>query len=169
MISKSKVLSAIVAALNEQLSASLKAANDAAQAATHAESVAETKWDTFGLESSYLAQGQQKRVLELEQSLNDYKNRLHGAAGLTTQAPCDTIVNHSLIALENLEDNQAPHCYFYLGSSGGGIKVVVEGIEVIVITTHSPIGQSLLGKGLGDEVVVKVKGHDCDFEVVQID
>ena len=35
----------------------------------HRESVAETKWDTFGLENSYLAHGQSVRVAECETDL----------------------------------------------------------------------------------------------------
>ncbi|WP_236860664.1 hypothetical protein [Candidatus Reidiella endopervernicosa] len=46
-----------------------KAAMDAYNTATDDENVAENKYDTLGLEASYLAQGQAQRVAECEADL----------------------------------------------------------------------------------------------------
>ena len=46
-----------------------RAAQTAYEAATHEENVAENKYDTLGLEASYLATGQARRVEEIRQAL----------------------------------------------------------------------------------------------------
>ena len=46
-----------------------RAAQTAYEAATHEENVAENKYDTLGLEASYLATGQARRVEQIRQSL----------------------------------------------------------------------------------------------------
>ena len=52
----------------------ITAASQAYETATHKENKAENKYDTLGLEAAYLAEGQSKRVLELEQSLASFQH-----------------------------------------------------------------------------------------------
>ena len=40
--------------------------------------------------------------------------------------------------------------HMFLLHGGGGIELLVEGTEVTVITTESPIGSALIGKQKGD-------------------
>ncbi|MGO2356525.1 MAG: hypothetical protein ACTH58_17545 [Marinomonas foliarum] len=63
---KKKVYQAITDALLQRFETAKWAAKQAHDAETNEESVAENKYDTFGLEASYLAHGQSKRVLECE-------------------------------------------------------------------------------------------------------
>ena len=55
--------------LADDLALLLAAAEDARQAATHEESKAENKYDTRGLEASYLAAGQARRAAEIRAAL----------------------------------------------------------------------------------------------------
>ena len=66
-MSKDALIAAVLVRLEEDLKVAQDAARAARDAATHEESVAENKYDTFGLESAYLAEGQAKRVREIEQ------------------------------------------------------------------------------------------------------
>ena len=167
------VVKAIIAALEANLAVVIQAAKDAHFAATHSESVAETKYDTFGLESSYLAQGQQKRVDEVNQALTYFlqlplDNR---------QAP-DSVEPPCLVELAS-ESEHGPTDIsmtrqFFVAPFAGGLTVIVniDGIgsqEITVVTPASPVGQSLLTKMLDDEVSVMVKGKSFNFDVVEID
>jgi len=75
-------------ALQQQIIATLEADREVAkavlaathEAATHAESKAENKYDTRGLEAAYLADGQRRRLHEIETALAAYRN-LHPTIG----------------------------------------------------------------------------------------
>ena len=70
---KARLHQTIITALEVVLDNSKKAAIQAHEAATNGETVAENKYDTFGLEASYLAAGQSKRVSECEENLKIFK------------------------------------------------------------------------------------------------
>lgn len=156
---KAQVLKAIIEQLEKDLETQVQAAKDAHDAATHAESVAQTKWDTFGLESSYLAQGQQKRVEEISQTLAYFKqlSKLPPGQSQFIQSNC----------LVLLEDDER-QLYFYLAAKGGGVKVKLAEQDIIVVTIQTPIGKKLLDKNEGDIVHIMLKGKETEFEVVEI-
>ena len=64
IMNKTHVIEHLRFALESQLHRAKEAAKAAHDAATHEESVAETQYDTLGLEAAYLAQGQAERVNE---------------------------------------------------------------------------------------------------------
>jgi len=145
MIDKHAALREIRAALGAELAVMRKAAHDARHAATHEESKPENDKDTRGLELAYLAGAQAERARELEriEALLDRMVIRDFAEG----API------ALSALVELEHDGASQLYF-IAPHGGGLRPVVGGREVIVITPQSPIGRELLGKTAGDEIVV---------------
>lgn len=57
-MNKSLIRQQILERLNDELIAAQSALQSAHEAATHEDSVAENKYDTFGLEAAYLAHGQ---------------------------------------------------------------------------------------------------------------
>ena len=66
MVDKGKLVEALVAQLQKDLEVLNQAAVATYQGAIHADSRAEDQYDTRGLEASYLAGAQAKRVAELE-------------------------------------------------------------------------------------------------------
>jgi hypothetical protein len=101
----------------EKLQADLVIAKDALQAsheaATHAESKAENKYDTRGLEAAYLADGQRRRVHEIETALTSYRN-------LPVRAQIDEPIK--LGALVSLEQAGARR-WVFLGPDAAGLRV----------------------------------------------
>jgi hypothetical protein len=156
----SVVVKAIIARLKQNLAVQIQAAKDAHLAATHSESIAETKYDTFGLESSYLAQGQQKRVAEVTQALHYFQQ-----LNVTDGPMIELITCPCFISLVSEYEEQR---FFMLAQLGGGLKVTVGDIDISVITPGSPVGRFLLDKMTGDEVNLPIKGKPVVFEVVEI-
>ena len=150
----------IIQALEDACAAAIDAAKQAHDTATNKESVAENKYDTFGLEASYLAHGQAKRVAEYEAGLLAYKS-----LGVVNFSGDSSIELGSLIQLEDEEG--ARQCLF-LGPSAGGLKFDFEGTEITLITTSSPLGQALLSHCVGDEVEIKFSGQNKSYEIVAI-
>ena len=159
-MNKKSVITQIIVALEKSLEDTLNAANQARQTATHKESVAKTKYDTFGLEASYLAHGQFKRVAELEEAVESFKNM-----SITEFDDDDEIV---VTALVSLESEQGDVRTLFIGPFGGGLKVECDSLEVIVITADAPLGRKLLGKGVGDEISFSVDNQVKCFEIVNV-
>jgi hypothetical protein len=168
-MNKQNIVNAIIAQLETDQTTLIDAAKDSHAAATHSESAAETKWDTFGLESSYLAEGQQKRVMQISEALL-YFRELDcggGSEGGSDKENVDPMIAElSFIRLLGPEDDEQRR--FFLAKSSGGLKVVVDHIQVMVITPHSPLGATLLNKTVEDEVDILVKGVSKIFEIVEI-
>lgn len=159
-VNKQTVLRCIVEKLQVDLDVAVRAAQTAYETATHEENIAENKYDTLGLEASYLAAGQARRVEEIRQSLNLCRNLV--------LKPFDAqrgIQTGDLIALQA---NNGTQQHLFLGPDAAGLKINVEEQVITVITARSPLGQSLLGKFDGDEVEVVVNGSRQSFEITQI-
>ena len=137
---KSKILKALLEELETELRGQLAAQAMAAEGATHAEAKAETKWDTCGLEQSYLARGLAKQFETLAMQVEELRAFVpHGFSG-------KPIGPGALIEAEADGDP----IMFILLNCGGGIELMVEGHEITVITPESPVGAAMLGKKKGE-------------------
>lgn len=140
IMDKTKILKAVFQSLEEELQRQLKAQAMAAEGATHAEAKAETKWDTCGLEQSYLARGLAKQFEKLAGQVDDL--RTFKAADYSGRAI-------DIGALIETETDGFKDVFFLL-YCGGGTEVEVDGREITVITPDSPVGGVLKGKVVGD-------------------
>jgi len=159
-MNKQQVLQRIIEKLEIDLDIATRAAQTAYETATHEENIAENKYDTLGLEASYLAAGQARRVEEIRQSLLLYQN--------LALKPFDEqrgIQNGDLITLESASGSTQR---LFLGPDAAGLKISVQNLPVTVITGKAPLGQSLLGRLDGDEVQVTVNGARQTFEITNI-
>lgn len=142
---KDQVIQQLVAQLQADLDNCILAANEAHHAATHEESVAETQYDTLGLEASYLAEGQSRRVAELQLELASYENFSWQEFSADT-----AITTGALVTLQTESDEQCR--YIFVGPAGGGIRLTGFDHLLSVVTPQAPLGQALLGKYTDDEV-----------------
>ncbi|MQT94771.1 GreA/GreB family elongation factor [Pseudomonas helleri] len=138
-----------------------RAAQTAYEAATHEENIAENKYDTLGLEASYLATGQARRVEEIRQALK------HCQA--MTLAPFDPAHGVQLGALVKLEADNDSEQWLFLAPDAAGLKLAHDGQSVTVITPRAPLGAALIGKQVDDEVLIKVGGAAQGFIVCEVD
>ena len=139
-MNRTDVIKAIIQELEAQLATATAASKQAAETATDEESKAETKWDTQGLEASYLAAGQaeQARVLgEALQKMNSFLTNLQSKKNSVTVG---TLVQCDLNGFQD---------WFFLSPVGGGLDVDMEGTNVTVITPQSPLGTRLKGQEVG--------------------
>src|SRR5580692_10516712 len=98
-MNKRAIIKKIVARLTGELEVYFRAAHASRTDATHEQSKAESKYDTRGLEASYLARGQSKQAAELEAAIADFSklNARPFAAG-------DPIGIGALVELETTGD-----------------------------------------------------------------
>jgi transcription elongation GreA/GreB family factor len=147
----------IIERLTSELEVYYRAAQFSRAEATHEQNKAESKYDTRGLEASYLARGQSKQAAELEAAIETYQNLMVRAfaAGETIQTG----------ALVELEQDGAGGAYF-IGPCAGGTEVLQDRREVLVITLQSPLGEQLKGKKAGDRL--RLPGHKTDDRIVAV-
>lgn len=146
--------------LHTDLALAQQAALTAYEAATHEENIAENKYDTLGLEASYLAAGQARRAEEIRQALSAWeKLRLR---------PFDAQLGIQLSALVWLADAQGAEQCLFLGPDGAGLKLLLEGQEVRVISPRAPLGQRLIGCAEGDQVELRMGSSSQRFEVLRV-
>lgn len=129
-----------------QLKYAIEATKGSIEMATHEDSKAENKYDTRGLEASYLARAQSERVLDLKtlrNGLDSLKIR-----SFENNQP---IALTALIQLESKGTSQ----WFLLLPHGGGQSFNYQNEIIKVITPESPIGTHLIGKTLNDTIELK--------------
>ena len=160
MSNKSTLRAAIIAGLEADLETARQAANTARDTAISKESVAENKYDTFGLEASYLAHGQSQRVLQLAEDIEQYRSLVFKE--FSADDPID------LTSVVSLEDQNAQCQHFFIGPAGGGMKLTWNQMELRVVTPATPMGQNLMGKLLEDEVLLKQGATTAVYEIVAI-
>ncbi|MGC1329402.1 MULTISPECIES: GreA/GreB family elongation factor [unclassified Pseudomonas] len=140
----------IVDRLAEDFDVLQRAAQTAYETATHEENVAENKYDTLGLEASYLATGQARRMEEIRQALSLYQQ-----LALRDYDHPQGIQIGALVALE-AENGQVQ--WLFLGPEAAGLKITLGERLITVITPRSPLGQSLLGKFEDEDISLTVAG-----------
>lgn len=151
----------VLAQLAQDLAQAEQGARTAHETATHEENIAENKYDTLGLEASYLATGQARRAQAIRQAMGQWQQLRPRAY--------DASQGIQLGALVWLGDAQDQQQRVFLGPEGGSMKLVLDGVSVQVISGSSPLGAALLGKQEGDEVAIQVASSRQRFEVLRVD
>jgi transcription elongation GreA/GreB family factor len=141
-VNKRAIVKKIVARLTEELQVYFRAAQFSRAEATHESSKAESKYDTRGLEASYLARGQSKQASEIEAAIAEFEK-----LGARKFVDGDAIAVGALVELEH----GGEHLFYFIGPRAGGTEILHEKKEILVITPQSPLGEQLMGKKSGDQ------------------
>ena len=157
-MNKSEVIRKVIEALQSELETYIRAAKFSYTEATAEENRAENKYDTRGLEASYLAAGQANKVAEIERSIEAFREM----EGMDLSD--DPI---AVGALVELRQNDCTN-HFFIGSSAGGTEVNVGVTEILVITLESPLGEHLAGKCVGEAFSLALAGQKQSMRVVTV-
>ena len=145
-VAKAEVLAALKQELEAQLELALAAQQQAQAGATHEESKPENDKDTRAIEASYLARGQARRVIDLEEAVVKVNALVPRA--FDTDGPV------ALGAVIKLEDEHGS-LWYLLAPAGGGLRLTAGSLTLTVVTPQSPVGQALVGRRVGDDVDIK--------------
>jgi Transcription elongation factor, GreA/GreB, C-term len=158
-VKKTALIQKIIARLDADLELYAKSARAAHAEATHEQSRAENKYDTRGLEASYLAHGQSRQAAETLQAREEF-----AALKVRDFAPGDPI---DLGAVVEMDGSNPPGLYF-IGPRAGGTEIVHQKKKLLVITPQSPLGSQLLGHKQGERVSVEIGGSRRDYRIVRV-
>ena len=159
VVNKAVLLQKIMEHLSGELETYGRAARAAHAEATHEQSRAENKYDTRGLEASYLARGQSRQAAALENTLLQYQTLT-----LRSFAAPDPIDLTAVVMLEGRGGNST----YFIGPGAGGTEIAMGDVEVTVITPQSPLGRQILGRRMGERLQLELGGSRSEFRVVSI-
>lgn len=137
---KTKLMHTLLESMEAQLLRHQSANKNASAGATDEESRAETKWDTCGLEASYLARGHALQFKELAAQLEELKSM----DTVSYEGKSIGVGAFVEVEVDGFKD------FFFLMHHGGGIELKLEFGTVTVITPESPVGVALAGKQAGE-------------------
>ena len=154
-INKEKLFKDVVEKLEDTLKILIESALEAKEASTNEESKAENKYDTRGLEASYLASGQAQRVKELEESIFNLKKVELKRFGATAPIGISALVRVSI-------DDRDKKWFFLLPASGIRLDTPLGSVQTLSL--ESPIGKALFQAQQGDEVEYRGK----EYEILEV-
>ncbi len=155
-MNKRELLARIVARLQSELELLTTAALATHAEATDEENKAEDKYDTRGLEASYLAHGQSKAAEETALALAQFQ-----ALALRDFTADEPIGLGALVAVEG-------STRYFIGPRAGGTEIELNGTTVLVITPQSPLGRQLLGRRQGDNVQLDLAGRQTPARIASV-
>ena len=159
-MNKRAIINKITAKLAGELQVYFRAAQYARAEATHEQNKAENKYDTRGLEASYLARGQSKQAADLEAAIAEFEK-----LGVRTFADGEPIGLGALVELEHGGEKT----FYFLGPRAGGTEVIHDRKEILVITPQSPLGEQLLGLKSGDQPQLNFGGKKQPANIVSVE
>jgi transcription elongation GreA/GreB family factor len=159
-VNKRAIIKKVVARLAEELQVYFRAAQFSRAEATHESSKAESKYDTRGLEASYLARGQSKQAAELEAAMAEFEK-----LPAKKFAAAEPIGLGALVELETGGEK----LFYFIGPRAGGTEILHDQKEILVITPQSPLGEQLLGKKQGERPQLTLGGtcQQCHIAAVE--
>jgi transcription elongation GreA/GreB family factor len=148
-MNKHTLVARIVARLQSELDLLTTAALATHAEATDEENKAEDKYDTRGLEASYLAHGQSKAAEEAAQAVAQFS-----ALTIRDFSAGEPISLGALVVVEARERST-----YFIGPRAGGTEVENDGQTVLVITPQSPLGRQLMGRKQDETVQLDLGGR----------
>jgi transcription elongation GreA/GreB family factor len=158
-MTKRALLEKLIVHLAAEVEAMTKAALATHAEATDEENKAEDKYDTRGLEASYLAHGQSKAAEEAALALAQFR-----ALAPRDFSAADPIGLGALVVVEA----KGARSRYFIGPRAGGTEIDVDGKSVMVVTPQSPLGRQLLGRKQGDSLMLDVGGRRTENQITSV-
>lgn len=159
-MNKRLILKKIIARLTGELETYFRAAEYARAEATHEQNKPENKYDTRGLEASYLARGQSKQAAELQAAIQEFQ-----ALDIKKFVPDEGVAVGALVQLAQGKERD----WYFIGPRAGGTEVEHDRQEILVITPQSPLGEQLLGKKAGETFQLKLGKDSRSATIVSLE
>ena len=160
-MTKQQIHQLFIDRLATELESIIAATKDSIAVASSGEHRAESKYDTFSLESSYLARGQSMRVEELTLALASLR------ALRMDSYPAKAPTGHG--ALVRLKERGGATQTMLVAPAAGGAEITADGEAVFLVTPVSPLGRAVWGRKKGDTFDLKMGRDVKAFTVVSVE
>lgn len=161
-MNKINLVQSFISLIEKTLALAIQSQQATVDYVTHEDNKPENQYDTRGLEASYLARGQAERVADLKECLSFFKNTL--IQSYTAQTP---IGNTALVEIFSTGDRPESKNLLMM-PKGGGMTLNFENKSIQIVTASSPLGKSLVGKKVGDEISYKSGDKIREYEILSV-
>ena len=158
-MNKPALVRALVDLLERDIARATQAAQRTREGAIHEEARPENDKDTRALEASYLARGQARRVVDLEQEC-----KLIAFMSVRDFGPDDPIDLGALVELEGDDSRK----WYFLAPAAGGRSLVHDGMDIDVVTPQAPLGRALIGRMRGDDLDLRLGGKARELTISDV-
>jgi transcription elongation GreA/GreB family factor len=160
IMNKNALVKKVIAHLTAELESYGKAARAAHAEATHEQSKAENKYDTRGLEASYLARGQSKQMAEVAQAIDEFQKMAVRSFGPAAPIELSAVVEM---------DGNGERSFYLIGPRAGGTEISHDKKTIMVLTPQSPMGEKLMGRKQGDQVEMQFGAMSERYRVISVE
>lgn len=148
---------ALLAALEKDRDTLVAAQRLSAEGVTHPDARSDGSKDMRATEASYIARGQAQRAEALEADVAKVRRMT-----LRLFDERDAVAVSALVTLRIGEEEER---LVFLAPAGGGVRVVLEGATVHVVTPVSPMGRAIVGAEVGDVVELERGGEVKELSI----
>ncbi len=166
---KTEIIQKFIESIETELAVLKKAAKNTADYATDSENKPENKYDTRGLEASYLAGAQAQRVAEMQDVLLCFRStaikKFHSDRSSTSGLKNENVI--AISALVGVFLNEKIQNLLIM-PLGGGQTIKYQENTIQVVTPNSPLGKALIGHSVGDNITIVAGGANREYEIASI-
>ena len=156
MKDKREIIEYVINKLKQDLKVTKKTFEQSNKDASELPGPMQSRYDTMGIETAWLADGMAGRISELEKDIYTMEH-------LKIPKTRDKILICSVVGLRDTSTEERQD-YFIL-PSGGGEEIPYNGSALTIISNKSPLSQSLFGHKQGDKVQVELPGKNIEYLV----
>lgn len=139
------------------------ARSDAQERANEHAGKIESRFDTFREEAQYLAYGQGLRREELLTALGHCRRLLDAMHEYCRFEPQ---VRQGLVVRLSSEFDEVR--FYLLAPAGAGLRLQIAGLEILVVSASAPVGKALLGREVGDTLLLNGNAEATEWVVEEI-
>ncbi len=158
-MNKKEIFKQLSIEIAQELASITSAAQSTYDIATHEDNKPENKYDTRGLEASYLAGAQAQRVADMKEVLAIFEN--------LPLRQFDENTPIGFTALVEIESGDKKS-FVLLMPKGGGQTTHYNTVQIQVVTTESPLGKSLLNQKCGDVIEIENGKSRREYEIISV-
>ena len=158
-MNKTEILQNFINSIETELAILKKSAKDTADYATDSENKPENKYDTRGLEASYLAGAQAVRVSEMQEVLMAFRHQF-----LQKKNKSEVVTIGALVEV-SIQDKSN---FLLIMPVGGGQSIKYGNQAIQVVTPASPLGNAIIRRSVGDFVTITTGSSVREYEIVSI-
>lgn len=159
MLNKKNLLNEILTKLEDDLAEAKRVAKSMRDEVIDEESRPENEYDTRALEASYLAGAQSKRVVEIEEIINIFRN-----IPMKDFSSTDSIATSAIIEVEH----SGKKIFLFLLPKGGGKTLQFDNMSIQIVSTQSPLGETLVGLKKGDTAIVEIGDQEKEYKILNL-
>lgn len=149
-MNKKALLDQLIDILKKNIEIQRKSFESARQTSLEAPGRMQSRYDTMGIESAWVADGLAKSLIEKEKSVTQLESFKFG----------DTVNRVCLGSVVGISSGESlSKEYFFILPTASGYQLCENVITITTLTPTTPVGKALIGKQIGEDIEIQIPRH----------